>query len=326
MEIGFLVDASPLIGHGHVMRCAAIADEVASRDWTPIFVPRGAYAKDLLLNSGLPVGSEEHAFDFAVIDYHSSIDPELVAGLKRKGSSIVFIDDRGRLNDSANLVCDAFKLSDRDMNQLENHAGRMLFGLNYAILRRQFREFHSSARPGRSDSPKVLVALGGVDPHQVSFQVAQALNTIGFRGPATFVVEEGQVSRLQAVVDNWSDCQVLSNVVDMAPRMAGCDLVVTKIGVTALEALCVGVGIAMIEPTRLHMHLSEQLASSYSDWPSVHLGLAGEVDFVAVAEQLLSMLENKEFLTMRGGVGSQLVDGKGVERIVNRMQMLRALP
>lgn len=326
MEVGFLVDASPLIGHGHVMRCAAIADEVASRDWTPMFVPRGSYAKDLVLKSGLPIGSDGHAFDFAVIDYHSSIDPNLVTSLRRKGSSIVFIDDRGRLNDLANLICDAFKLPNWDMNQPENNAGRMLFGLNYAILRRQFREYHSSAQPGRSNTPRVLIALGGVDPHQISFQVAQALNAVGFRGPAIFVVEEGQVSRLQAVVDNWSDCQVLSNVVNMAPLMAGCDLVVTKIGVTALEAFCVGVGTAMIEPTRLHVDLSEQLASSYTGWPSSHLGLAGEVDFVTVAEQILSLLADKEFLSRQGEVGSLLIDGKGAERIVSRMQMLRALP
>jgi spore coat polysaccharide biosynthesis predicted glycosyltransferase SpsG len=321
VELRFFVEASPTVGHGHVVRCAALAEEAQHSGLRSGFVPANSYTERLLDALNLPQAANAAAL--VVIDHHSPVDPVWVEDMRASGSSVAMIDHQGPARTVADLVCDAL-IGPEMRNQLPHSNGtRYLYGLDYILLRRQFRDAHAFAHPGRTDTPRLMVAMGGVDQYQVTPRLAVALDACGFTGPATFVVEEHVVDALRDIVRQWTDTRVLAGVSDMASIMLESDLLVSKVGGMTLEAFCVGIGAAMVEPTPAHVTLSASLAAANADWPALPLGLAEGLDMNAAAQNVCAILADQTMLRRLGRRGAALVDGRGCERVVGELVALR---
>lgn len=325
MDVLFHVEASPVIGHGHVARCGSLADEAERRGLRTAFVPGNDYTRQLLSSLDRPVARPDLETDsaFVVIDLHTAVQPAWVRDLRAAGTCVVLLDCHGPARLEADVVCDAFMVPSASARLPHAESTRYLYGLDYALLRDQFRTAHGVARPGASVPPRLCIVMGGRDQHRVAPRLASALDSAGFCGPASIVAESGAgpsgAGALREITAGWDDTIVSSGVDDMAGLMQDCDLVVNKIGGTTLEAMCLGIGSAMIEPGTAHVDLNAALAAAYPDWPTVEFGLAENTDMNVVASRIIAMLADGVLLRALGQRGRELVDGRGCRRVMDAL-------
>jgi UDP-2,4-diacetamido-2,4,6-trideoxy-beta-L-altropyranose hydrolase len=325
MHLQFQVEASDSIGHGHVMRCAALAERAREQGGMTSFLAADRYTRELLHTLELPVAADADIRpDAIIIDCRSPVQPAAVHAAKARGAKVVLLDHQGPARAVADLVCDALIGSAARAELSHSQETTYLYGLDYVLLRRQFRNAHASSSPGQRSHPRLMLAMGGIDQHRVAPRLASALSASGFNGPATFVVERSAVERIQCEVRNWKDTKVLTDIADMASLMVESDLLVSKLGGLMLEAFCVGLGAAMIEPSVAHVELSASLAAEYFDWPATPLGLAEEVNISFVADSVLEILHDRSRLARMGLRGSALVDGLGCDRLLAAIAVLGA--
>ncbi len=160
--------------------------------------------------------------------------------------------------------------------------------LRYAILRSEFRCLPE--RDQREDSDEVLVTFGGTDPSKL----------------------EDRVGRLIAHLTNPDD---LDPDEPMSKRMRSAGLVVTGQGRTVLEAAACGtpcISIAANEREARHIRL-----------PGVtYLGLHTAVTDDQIRHAVRSTLDDRELRVENAAAASKMIDGRGLDRLVHRIEGL----
>lgn len=329
-DILIFTHASPDIGHGHVSRCRSLAWEGRRRGKVVNFITEDSYTTQLLKSWGeTPLNSVDECppSPFIIRDFRNPNPITEVQKQITEGATVLLLDDLGPARTLTLLVVDAMMTPQRSVQHPHSSQTQYLYGLPYAPLHQQFAEHHRRAKPGLSASSRLFVSFGGSDPQGITYRFLQALDQVGFSGPATVVIEPIQETRQQVteIVKHWHQVEILENVTDMAHRMSACDLVATKLGVTLFEAFCVGLGCVLIEPTPAHVQLQEDLAQAHQLWPVIEFGLANEVDFRKAAQKTVECLQDSQLLTQLGQQGANLIDGLGVKRIMDELLGFKSL-
>lgn len=211
----FRVDASSLIGSGHLMRCLTLADEARSRGWQSVFVMRDFSSElinkakasghklhhlveidknksfqitELTHSDWLTVSQETDAIetiklikkinpDWVIVDHYAICDA-WHAIVKKTGKKLIVIDDLAdRVLNCDILINQNLGFSNKDYAGKVNIDTQMLFGPKYALLRPEFREWRGFSLSRRTVSPKkrVLITMGGVDAQNHTLKVLETL-------------------------------------------------------------------------------------------------------------------------------------------------------
>lgn len=312
-----ITEASPVIGHGHVMRCCALA-EASRRCGVPVrFLAHDTYTDALLQAQGQQLVAQMPADTRCIIrDLRDGSDEQQVAAEEAAGLRVLLLDEQGPARCRASLVSDSLMTEARRGYFAHGGHTRYLYGLDYAPLRPAFAE-----SPNQTAGIGLLIALGGGDSTAITNSYVQALDAHGYHGPATVVCGggEGERQALAATLARWQDSELLTSSNHMAELMNDSALVVTKLGMTQLEAFARGRPVLLIEPGEAHLKLSRELAAHYADWPALELGLAEGLDYEAAAECGLALLGDTERLVAMSRRAAQLVDGRGSERMIDAL-------
>ena len=229
----FRVDASSLIGSGHLMRCLTLADEARSHGWRSIFAIRDLSSelvnkvkasghklhhlvesdknksfqiKKLAHSDWLNVAQETDAIetshlieqinpDWVIVD-HYAIDAAWHTIIKKTGKKLLVIDDLAdRVVDCEILINQNLGFSDKDYAGKVKVDTQMLFGPKYALLRPEFREWRGFSLSRRTVSPKkrVLITMGGVDAQNHTLKVLETLEGSPNAGKCEFLVVLGSL-------------------------------------------------------------------------------------------------------------------------------------
>jgi len=360
MRVLVRVDASSLLGAGHVMRCLALAGELKRRGHPVVFVMRPlaghlmtetrAAGFEVLALPGLQLSGSGSQIDW--IEMARSLDvqrldaSETLALLPHRFWDWMLVDHYALgLEWQRAMVGVAQKLlavedqADRPLRcdiLLNQNAGATvtryadlipsgclsLMGPHYALLRPEFSETVNAApRRGQvSAAPRVLVSLGGADPHGLALQVLQALADCGLRGRDVTLVAGVQNPHAQALQQR---CQALGYIFckstqAMAQLMAQADWAVGAGGVSLLERCAMGLpsitlpiasnqqpGVAAAQARGAVLAI-DPLAPGFA----IHLREAIQ-DFLATPERLQAMTQ--------AALG--VCDGKGAARVADALQV-----
>lgn len=303
------------------MRSVYLARAARRKGLAVHFQARNQYTADILAGLGETVIAtvpNDGQPGVLVIDAPTTTSVSTVKDLQQQGLFVVLIDVLTEARAKADIVCDALMTPRRAEKLAHSDKTIYLYGLEYACLDEQFQRQHGMAMPMRNEA-KLLIAFGGSDILKCNARFLEALNRQGFHGPAEIVAGMGgaALDEISAIVATWRDTRILSNVKDMALRMADADLVITKLGMTQLEAFCVGRDCVVVEPSQAHVDLQRELDAAYSDWPVVQCGLVADMAFEQAAKVTISCLSDRRQRQLRGARASQLVDGKGATRIID---------
>jgi UDP-2,4-diacetamido-2,4,6-trideoxy-beta-L-altropyranose hydrolase len=215
-QIAFRVDASILIGTGHIMRCLTLADalnkfgvistficrphlgnlinEVIRRGHKVKILPKGdscnrseigtSDCNNLLdtdwqmdaQNTGQIMAKER--FDWLVVD-HYALDKKWEQYLRDHCDGIMVIDDLAdRPHDCDILLDQNLGRSSKDYFNLLQTDTIQFIGPNFALLRPEFTQLRSQSltRRAQPELRHLLITMGGVDKDNVTGRVLRALN------------------------------------------------------------------------------------------------------------------------------------------------------
>jgi len=217
MNIAFRVDASSMIGVGHLMRCITLANSLSEYGANSFFISRGLGAQLILLieqnghvvlllpkletaspatnscdNKWLGTSQLVDAQDtlkllngtcwkWVIVDQYG-IGSEWELLIREKCERIMVIDDLADRNHKCDLLLDqTLGRQSIAYKFLLDDDCKVLAGSTYALLRPEFSELraYSLRRRKTNKLSRILISMGGSDPDNVTAKVLDILNRNG---------------------------------------------------------------------------------------------------------------------------------------------------
>jgi spore coat polysaccharide biosynthesis protein SpsF len=334
MSVLIRCDGGGAIGHGHLVRSLALADELRRSAVEVRFAARGdAGAISAIERHGyvcfrvptapfdyaawLDETSRQAGADAVVIDARDGIPAAAFDRLRARGLLLVGIDDP---SDQRRHVDLAFypPIAQVDDWDWSGFAGTRYTGWDWIVLRREFRRPHAARLPPPAFL-RVLVTGGGSDPGDFSSLAVRALDrtegtfeTAVLLGPA--MVHRDDVLRTIHQARRRFDVQQATD--DVYPLMANADLAVAAFGVTAYELAAAGTPAILLCLSEEH---DWGAAALHARGAALNLGVRTpdlEERLRAAVVSLAGDAGRREAMRVRG---QELVDGRGAERVAARI-------
>jgi UDP-2,4-diacetamido-2,4,6-trideoxy-beta-L-altropyranose hydrolase len=341
-RIVFRVDASTLLGSGHVVRCATLAQALGQRGAEAHFLCRTlpGHLCEWLEQSGFAVirlredsGSladdlaETCAalaslgpIDWLVVD-HYGLDARWEASLRSMAGNIMVIDDKAnRLHDcdillDQNLIRGAATRYDG----LVPVSCRTLLGPRYALLRHEFQGARQSLRARDGQVRRLLICFGATDPTGHTSAAMQAVSRTAGLYERIDVVTSPQNPRA-TVLEN--QCSTITNAYfhcpadDLVALLKTADLAIGAGGTMNWERACLALPTLAFGIVENQVPILESLIHN-----GIVLGVASmpDPDADAIATWLAVVTSNPYLLKGLSVRSAALVDGQGADRVADAL-------
>ncbi len=338
-------DASTRIGTGHIMRCIALAhawqeqggdvtflshcDSKALRqriidegfEFIPIEKPCPdpndlSFTLDML--SAISYQPSAASPWLALDGYHFTTDYQ--KAIKDQGYRLLVIDDMAHL---AHYHADILLNQNIHASSLHYSCDRdtvKLLGCEYVLLRREFLKYKDWKREIPEMAKKILVTMGGADPDNVTLKVIRALNNLGDQDLEVKVVAGSANPNIDTLKKEFHlspfTFHLLPGVSNMPELMAWADMAVSGGGSTCWELAFMGVPFAVIVLAVNQEGNAEGVAEAGA---AINCGSSRTLSIEGLAERLAVLIESRSKRMELRDIGRQLVDGKGADRVVERM-------
>lgn len=351
MRIIFRVDASRLMGSGHLHRCMSLAEQLRERRAEVCFISRAhpGHMLELLARNCFPVrvlpGSPGSAVvdndryavwrgvsqeqdaeetlaaidnwrpDWLVVD-HYGLGVKWERALRPAAGRLMAIDDLpGRAHDVDLLLNQNFGATSADLPV----GSSALLGPNFALLRPEYRQWRAARQPMVSDVRRAVVFFGGVDSENLTSRAIKALSCAEFGNlEVDVVVGAGNPHReeIETLARARPRTILHSGRPHLADLFAASDLALGAGGSATWERLCVGVPSILVDIAENQETACRSLAQC---------GLIEHVDADSArqastwAEKVRYLVGAPERRFEMAREGSRLVDGLGVCRVAERL-------
>ena len=333
----FRVDASIESGAGHVMRCLALADTLASAGWScalasrpgtveaiPAKAPRrevlelAAEDKPAAMRARWPEGCDLLAVD------HYGLDAAFESGCRPWARRILAIDDLAdRPHDCDLLLDQTLGRTAKDYAGLVPENCRLLLGPDYALLRSRFAAARSKALARRRQSGpvrRILVSLGAMDVNNATERVLEAIALAGTDAVVDVVLGAG-APHLGEVKSHAREMgqrvTVHTGVEDMTALMARADLAIGAAGITSWERCCLGlptIAVVIADNQRL-------LARRMEAHGCIHLlGWHADVTAEDIARAVIALASDARRRLRMSQASAAICDGTGAARVAERIK------
>ncbi|MBO0826802.1 MAG: hypothetical protein J2P24_03390 [Streptosporangiales bacterium] len=336
--VAFCCDAGPAVGVGHVMRCLALAEELASRGCAPAFVADLdglGWARERVVRQGFDVLAPASGVDayvaavlalrpVAVVLDSYLLSPEVSRRLRASGVPVAAMVDGELRGHEADLYVDQNLGAEDDAVELPDGV-RRLAGLEYALLRDDLLR----ARPAvpREDAdvpvPRVFAFFGGTDAFGAGPAVLRALALTGRSFEATVVVgRDDLAAELTAVpLGDGQHVTPIPPTDRLAELVATADVVVAAAGSSTWELLCLGAATAVVR-----VAANQRIGHDRGVATEAVAGLGALDDLRtrpdAAAMRLARLLTDPAERTRLRRTGWHLVDGRGRRRVADALLAL----
>ncbi|HEY7371483.1 MAG TPA: UDP-2,4-diacetamido-2,4,6-trideoxy-beta-L-altropyranose hydrolase [Polyangia bacterium] len=330
--IAFRTTASKQIGFGHLRRCLTLAGELRRAggaaasvyfwiDGDPAAVAVAAAAG---FQARLVSGPEPDAtaalldageLDTLVVDSYA-VTPASFSAWRPRAGALVVIDDLADRELDVDVVVNGSPYAAQLSYRTAPDVVRLL-GPRYALLRPIFREL--PRRPAAPRVARVLVTLGGADPHSSTTAVVEVVQR-ALPGAALDVVVGplfGPVPELdRRGAGDRERLRLHRDLDDLSPLMSAADLAVSGGGQTLYELAATGV------PT-VALCLADNQEPNIAALAGVSLLPAGRVEasaadrFRSVEEGCGRLAADPALRQRMSDAGRALIDGQGAARVAD---------
>lgn len=345
MRIAIRTDASATIGAGHLMRCLSLAEGLRRIGHQVTFFCRTlpGHQCDAVTARGFAVqrlpageaGLDWHAdlahvrsacadappFDWFIVD-HYQLDARWEQAARALARRIAVIDDLADRPHDGDLIIDQNLRagSDSPYAALNARPAEILLGPRYALLRPTFADLRDSLAPRDGSVRRIIVCFGGADPHNHAGVTLEALRARLDELECVDVFAGASCAHRDALAEL---CRTLGERVVLHPphadpafALARADLALGAGGTMSWERACLGVptiafGIADNQRAVLDALLEGGFLLGQSDFPKPQHELMRAWLEIALASPALLKGLSQRCLA--------LVDGRGVERVINAM-------
>jgi UDP-2,4-diacetamido-2,4,6-trideoxy-beta-L-altropyranose hydrolase len=337
------VDASIQMGTGHVMRCIALAQAWISQGGVvyfctdrhlPVSLKQRLQCEQIeTIEVSAAAGSIDDAREtighcdryqskWIIIDgYHFNADYQNC--LKSAGLQLLVIDDYGHLDRyHADLILNQNISASRDLYANKAIDTRFLLGCKYALLRQEFWLWRSEQRYKlRAELPsspyRLLITLGGSDPHNVTSLALLALKNLDrrqFRAKVIIGGSNPHRENLHSIAMDLGDAvSFYSNVADMPQLLSESDIAISAAGSTCWELAFMG-----IPNVSIVLAANQESLAAGLDRADIgtNLGWYDNIDPHQIAVAIQALIDNPELYHRRQLNALALVDGYGGSRVI----------
>jgi spore coat polysaccharide biosynthesis protein SpsF len=318
-------DGGGKFGYGHVKRMIALARGLRDREGIgALFAVNGtedalapiraAGLEAMLVDAGRETLAniiKARRADLLICDLREGLDRADVTALSQQVYLSVSIDDGSARRLAADLayyppVPQALALDWSGAHGLHR------IGWEWALL-------GTTRNPANlrvhSPRPTLLVAMGGTDPQSLMLRCAKALAKLDPVFRSRFIIGAGMdqpkttARRIAGLAANF---ETLEGADDLAPEYAAADLALCAFGVAAYELAAYGV-------PAIYLGLTDDHAQSASAFEQagmgVSLGVAERVLDSDIAGLVWALLNDRGAREEMRAAGTNIIDGRGAERI-----------
>ena len=260
--------------------------------------------------------------DWLIVD-HYALDARWEVALKPYYHKLMAIDDLADRPHACDLLLDqTFGRNAHEYRPWVPIDCHLCCGSQYALLRPEFAALRPYSLQRRTEPQlrELLITMGGVDKDNATGEVLNALRVCVLPTECRITVVMGTTAPWLAEIQNQAPrmpwpTQVLVGVSNMAQLMADSDLAIGAAGATSWERCCLGLPTVMMaiadNQTYAARLLEEAKAVCVLD---IHGNLAN-----ALTTLLQKVDRSDEFLKRLTEGACKITDGKGVQRIADRL-------
>lgn len=341
MKILFRVDASSVIGTGHVFRCMSLGEELLGRGHTVAFACRAepGHLIDLIrargyqvyalsrstgaisgeLDAAEVIAATPAGYDWCIVD-HYGLDAVFERAVSRAVKRIMTIDDLANRPHACDILLDtshAAESADVYAGLVEPRT-RLLIGQDYVLLRAAFRSLQPA--PALGDVRRLLVTFGGNDPPGMTLRAVNVLKDASFSNlhiDVTSSIANPRLEFLRRAVDGYDRFAFHVDTPQFHLLLRDCDLCLGAGGTTTWERFYLG------KPSIVVTLADNQFR--FSQWLEARrlirlLGFAPEITDDALARELHIVIGDRRWRNDAAHNGMALVDGRGVVRVAVELE------
>jgi UDP-2,4-diacetamido-2,4,6-trideoxy-beta-L-altropyranose hydrolase len=260
-------------------------------------------------------------YDWLVVD-HYSLDENWERRMYSCADYILVVDDVADRRHDCTILLDQNSPDRSRYRNLVPERCESLLGPRYALLRPEFREARVKAKK-RGKICRIVVSFGGIDASNETAKAIRALQRSAFDSVAVDVVAGSNNPHLHALADlvsNRPKTHLHVQTERMAELLVRADLAIGSSGSTSWERCCVGLPCIALVTAPNQRRIGQELQELDC---AIVLGEADHVqsaDIGAAVEKLLANPSRVEELSERA---TEIVDGRGAERVCSRMLVER---
>jgi len=332
-------DANTRIGCGHLMRCLALAEAWRDRGGHVVLVAANESSRldQRVRSEGIELVSLRSAYPdpgdwkttLSVLDAHRDalvvvdgyhFDPTFHGWVKEAEHPVMVIDDNAHLDHYRADVLLNQNIHARHLNYSCEPTTRLLLGTRYVLLRREFRAWEGWKREIPRRASRVLVTMGGGDPHDQTGKVLNALDRIDADLQITVVVggANRHLPELRSqAAHSVHSVRMVEDAREMSGLMAWADVALTAGGSTCWEIAFMQLPMLVMVTADNQRAVGAGLQASGS---AICLGWWEQVSEQEIARSLERVIGDAAQRSSMARLGRQLVDGRGVERVLRVME------
>jgi len=335
-NIAFVSESGKHIGYGHLYRAIAIAESFLTKECDVTFFCNEDVTQ--LLYEKLPVISvnnwnlldEEFAkYDVIVFDVYKDSYSSFEGMTKKcEANNVVtatvidFAFKETALNTDYVFQIGYQSYSNKKTEKKENHKNVVYYsGSEFLVFRKEFDNVKLYEPNCKAE--KLLVAMGGSDPHCLSELVNQSLSFIKTALTVTYIFGNGfEHDRINLLKkENEGSHHKLyyyQNVEDMPSLIRNHDLALINGGNTRFEIAKLGVPFISIAFQQVQKEISDLIAN---DGIGISLGLYTELEKVEIADNIENTLNDYELRRKQSKKMQDIFEDNGSDKICQILLM-----
>ncbi len=332
MTVAIRADASASIGIGHVKRCLALAEALASYGERVVFVAAAnippALAAQVRATCELrlidPQGDDARAFlaalgsettDCVIVDDYV-LDSDWHQTVKHAlGCLLAAIDDLANRPLRVDVLVDHNLAADH-REKYRNHlaaSARVLGGPAYALISPRYAAMPVQERAAIVES--VGISLGGTDPAEfTALAVAACRDGAGFAGPIEVVTTAAnpRLPELRGLAKHASGVTVSVDLPDLTGFHQRHDLYIGAGGGSSWERCCLGAPVLLLEVAG---NQRQVIAGLVEVGAAVTLPLGAVPTVQSIGTAMRQLLDDAGLRRRLSSASRELVDGRGALRV-----------
>ncbi|MBN1492683.1 MAG: UDP-2,4-diacetamido-2,4,6-trideoxy-beta-L-altropyranose hydrolase [Candidatus Omnitrophica bacterium] len=327
-KIVFRCDGSNEIGFGHLRRCINLAQWLRGKFDVAFFTKKTKESSTILKKTGIETHYLEKDIDAnedlnVFTQFLSDWSPKIIVNDIKNTSSdymqaislakarLVNFDDLGDGADLADVVIDA--------NRRENK--KKLFGPKYVILHDDFAREHKRSRTLHKHVKNLVVAIGGGDPHNYTQKILECLEGVDYTFN-TAVILGPTFKDIHHIKQKWKNHErvyFLEDLETLVKPLLWADCAIVNGGLTMFESLCLGTPTLVVSQNTDEVKNVKRLERKNA---VLDVGLGKKVSVNKLNKRLRKVCDNLEFRKKLSDAGKEIVDGKGIFRVLGIIEKL----
>jgi UDP-2,4-diacetamido-2,4,6-trideoxy-beta-L-altropyranose hydrolase len=254
----------------------------------------------------------------AIDGYHLGHDYQEM--VEKTGCKALVIDDTAHLSAYCAHVLLNQNVHANHLSYDVGHQTRLLLGTRYALLRGEFLRQGGRNKRLSGTGHRILVTLGGSDPHNVTLKVIQGLELLNDRPLEIRVLAGPSNPHLDTLSRALSSSpfgfELVTGSEDMPELIRWADMAVSAGGTTCLELALMGVPFVIIAVAENQKPVA---AAFESQGAGISLGWHEEVMPEKIRRVVHMLLEDETRRISLSSRARVLVDGRGANRVIEAM-------